>query len=134
MAVLGGLVGLGARRAFVGRAVVVVVGGFGLFGPGDRPVVAFVRRLAPPPPPPREARPPELAPQHKARVQAVVWTPVGVQYKGGSHLPHPPRSQATGNSPPPPTARPAPTALPPPLSSTLQALKKVKPTHLWWRL
>ena len=42
---LGGLVGLGARTAFVGRAVVVVVGGFGIFGPGDRPVVAFVGRL-----------------------------------------------------------------------------------------
>ena len=42
VAVLGGLVGLGAGTAFVRRAVVVVVGGFRPFGPGDRPVVAFV--------------------------------------------------------------------------------------------
>ena len=46
MAVLGGLVGLGAGAAFVGRAVVVVGGGgVGPFGPGDRPVVTLVRRL-----------------------------------------------------------------------------------------
>ena len=45
VAVLGGLVGLGAGTAFVGRAVVVVGGGFRPFGPGDRPVVAFVGRL-----------------------------------------------------------------------------------------
>ena len=43
--VLWGLVGLGAGTAFVGRAVVVIGGGFGSFRPGDRPVVAFVGRL-----------------------------------------------------------------------------------------
>ena len=37
----GGLVGLGAEMAFVGRAVVVVVGGGGLFVTGDRRVVAL---------------------------------------------------------------------------------------------
>ena len=42
VAVLGGLVGLGAGTAFVGRAVVV---GGGPFGPGDRPVVTLVGRL-----------------------------------------------------------------------------------------
>ena len=40
MAVLGGLVGLGAETVFVGRAVVVVVGG-GHFVTGDRRVVAL---------------------------------------------------------------------------------------------
>ena len=45
VAVLGGLVGSGAGTAFVGHAVVVVVGGFGLFGPGDRLVIALVGRL-----------------------------------------------------------------------------------------
>ena len=45
VAVWGGLVRLGAGTAFVGRAVVVGGGGVGPFGPGDRPVVAFVGRL-----------------------------------------------------------------------------------------
>ena len=93
VAVLGGLVGLGAGTAFIGRAVVVVGGGgFGPFGPGDRPVVAFVGRLerklsflggglggvglrlggggfgavvvdaSPPPPPPRSPRPHPCSP------------------------------------------------------------------------
>ena len=37
VAALGGLVGLGAGTSFVGRAVVVVVGGFGLLGRGIAP-------------------------------------------------------------------------------------------------
>ena len=45
VALLVGLVGLGAGAAFVGRAVVVVGGGFGPFGPGDRPVVTLGGRL-----------------------------------------------------------------------------------------
>ena len=43
VAVLGGLVGLGAGTVFVGRAV--VGGGGWPFGPGDRPVVTFVGRV-----------------------------------------------------------------------------------------
>ena len=103
--------GLGAGTAFVGRAVVVVVGGFRPFGPGDRPVVAFVRRMErklsflgwvpggvglrlggvwgggggrpPPPPPPRSPRPHPCSPT--------------------SPHPPPPRS-------PPPASEPAPRA------------------------
>ena len=90
VAVLRGLVGLGAGTAFVGRAVVVWGGGGGAFGPGDCPVVAFVGRFEgklsflggglggfgfawggggwgggggrPPPPPPRSPRPHPCSP------------------------------------------------------------------------